>query len=212
MKPAIIVIDDFFKSPELLEEESKTIKYMAPKDLSRYMSVKSKYAAGFHRKLNAIAKDKKITKDKIKWLSKESASYRKISYDQVTKNNVGFYAHSDFLASNFIALLYLNRSADCHGGTGFYSHKETGLQEIHYNSKPALAVMKKMGIDGNELWAMLLKDARDSSKWELTQLVKMKYNRMLIYNGTLFHSHVLDFSEKQKAIQRLTFACAGNIS
>ncbi len=70
------------------------------------------------------------------------------------------------------ALLYLNPNPPAGDGTDFWTHKETGeIESItpHLRSKEGL----------------------DPSKWELREHVKAKFNRLLIFPSSYYHSRAI---------------------
>ena len=87
---------------------------------------------------------------------------------------------------NYALMLYLNKPDDCYGGTGIYKSKIINYVVPYKN--------KKM-LNNDEFYSLysksdVIKDSND--KWELIHLLKMKYNRLVIYESCLFHSIYLD--------------------
>jgi hypothetical protein len=87
---------------------------------------------------------------------------------------------------NYAVLLYLNKPGDCHGGTGIYKSKV--LDNITPRVNGELIPQEKFV----SLYEKtdIIKDSTD--KWELIHLFKMKPNRLIIYESSLFHSIYLD--------------------
>jgi hypothetical protein len=197
----ITVIDNYAKSPERLQSEAKQLKYTRSKlNLSNLISEKSKYANAVYRRLIAF------NKRKISW-DIASGTYRKTTQKEVIQYKNKTFVHSDGI-TDFIALLYLNDPKDCHGGTGFYRHKKTGLEGFH-DLNTVEKAMRKLNISFNELVKMTEDDARMPGEWELTDKIQMKYNRMVIYNGRMFHSHIFDFAKVKSNSTRVTMAFYG---
>ena len=110
------------------------------------------------------------------------------------------------------AIVYLNQNADAHGGTGIYRHTLTGLERVPIGVTPELqALAAKIGYnpalldtpEGNKqfedfmvfnpLFAATenryIDDGNDY--WELLYLVKMRFNRLVIFDGRMPHSQHL---------------------
>ena len=65
------------------------------------------------------------------------------------------------------------------GGTGLFRHKETGLEG---------AVRNADGSYNETVMNEIYKDSQDMTKWEMTDFVGNKYNRLIMYRGDNFHT------------------------
>ena len=81
--------------------------------------------------------------------------------------------HTD--SSDYSAVVYLSQGAG--EGTYFYRHKSLGLDYLlpEHDSRPDVA-------------RAIQRDTLDLGAWEVTQLVAMKYNRLVLFDGRYFHS------------------------
>ena len=93
----------------------------------------------------------------------------------------------------FAAVIYLNTDDECRGGTGFYKHKETNIQNtkdmIDYTDgtwDSVKLVLDKFVRETNEKCVEWISDTDEV--WELLYLAEMKYNRAIFYSGDNFHS------------------------
>lgn len=87
---------------------------------------------------------------------------RKSPLNQVEPN----YIHTDLDMGDYTAILFLNENPPENDGTVFWKHKETGA------------------INGN-----LIGDAgKDLSLWEEYYRVQSKFNRLVLFPSSLFHS------------------------
>ena len=99
------------------------------------------------------------------------------SFQYTTKNDTS-WIHADE-HNHWAGVLYLTPNAPLNSGTGIFKHKETGLYKI-----PRM-------VDGSidrELTNKIYNDAGDISKWELVNYIGNVYNRLVIYQGDLFHT------------------------
>jgi hypothetical protein len=195
------ILDNYLRKPHLLIKEAKVLKYQFSElNPSNLVSDRSKYAGYFYKRLS------KYTNKKIIW-DESSGTFRKTNRGLVIKAKNELFVHSDGI-TDFISILYLSQSKNCHGGTSFFRHNETGLEGFH-NFSHIESVMKKKKMTFGSLVELIEHDARHSDKWTETDRIKMKYNRLIIYNGRLFHSHIFDFKSVKSSSDRLTFVCFG---
>lgn len=102
------------------------------------------------------------------------------------------WLHTDG-AVQWAGVLYLTPNAPITSGTGFYRHKRTGMEKFVYlTEKPT----------EKDLNHPYLTDYRDMTKWELTDVVGNKFNRLVIYDASLFHRS-LDYFGNDKYNGRL---------
>lgn len=85
------------------------------------------------------------------------------------------HAHADDfeLGCEWASVLYLNPTEQCHGGTAFWRHVETGSDRMTNNPD----------LDGS-IW----KDWSHKEAWEMCGFAGMQFNRAVIYPTTCFHS------------------------
>jgi len=98
---------------------------------------------------------------------------------QYTTSNDKTWIHAD-MYNQWAAVCYLTPDAPLTSGTGIFRHKKT--KEIEYNTTEY--------------------DGSDYSQWELVDTVGNVFNRIVIYNGRLFHAS-LDYFGTDKLTGRL---------
>ena len=81
--------------------------------------------------------------------------------------------------NDWAGVCYLTPNAPLSGGTGIFKHKPTGLVKT-----PRLA----NGDRDENLLNEIYKDAQDMTKWEMVDRVGNVYNRLVLYDGDLFHA------------------------
>jgi hypothetical protein len=91
--------------------------------------------------------------------------------------------HSDREYGENTAILYLSPMSPVKSGTGFYRHRETGMEEM-----PALEDLMKTPEFFHKIRQQML-DA-DDRDWELYQFVESRFNRCLIFNGPKIHCRI----------------------
>ena len=109
----------------------------------------------------------------------------------------------------YACMIYLNKDDDCYGGTSIFKSKilnsmtfpiaEKGLnytdywtmaEKIYHNNPPGYNI-----IEGQKY---------NDKEWQLIKHMKMKYNRMIVYDACLFHSMDLDSFKHFKDGNRYT--------
>lgn len=96
----------------------------------------------------------------------------------------GNFIHSDPVQWGGVA--YLNPPGAARGGLALWRHRETGLEQFPWH-EPG-----RWGFATPELaWKKLVtEDGHDVEKWELVQMIPARYNRLVLFNTRLFHSHM----------------------
>lgn len=96
---------------------------------------------------------------------------------QYTTEEHHSWIHSDG-GVQWAGVLYLTPNAPLSAGTGFYRHKKTKIDRfLHLTESPT----------EKDLTNPYLTDYKDITKWELTDVVSNKFNRLILYDATLFH-------------------------
>ena len=94
------------------------------------------------------------------------------------------YIHTDPVTWG--GVIYLNEPDNCIGGTGFWRHKETGLEEFPW-SDYAQYGFKSV----NEAWLkFVVEDGNNQDLWDLVFVCPARFNRLVLFNSRLFHSHL----------------------
>ena len=97
---------------------------------------------------------------------------------QYTTQRDRSWVHAD-QTTVWAGVLYLTPDAPLTGGTGLFRHKPTGLE---------MAARKADGTYNEAVMDEIYKDSQDMTKWEMTDFVGNKYNRLILYKGDNFHT------------------------
>jgi len=111
---------------------------------------------------------------------------------QFTTSRDRSWIHADE-TTMWAGVCYLTPKAPLSSGTGLFKHKETGLESAPKNGD---------GSYDRELMKLIYRDSQDMTKWELTDRVANKFNRLVLYRGDLFHMS-LDYFGQDKYDGRL---------
>lgn len=85
------------------------------------------------------------------------------------------HCHADKICATHAALLYLNTNDQSFGGTAFFRHRDLGIYEMPDNHEETFANR----ID---------RDSVDPAKWDLVGFIGMRFNRLIVYPTSAFHS------------------------
>jgi hypothetical protein len=204
VKETIHVCDNFLRGPERLIDEASGMAWVAKKDGSQIRkTARSRYASEIERRYD------RMCGRSVNWsIRYGSGTYRGFTEKQILKSGGLCEVHAD-VGSTRVFIIYLNRPDECHGGTGFYRHKQTGL-ESPYDWDVVSSILRRFRWTMEDLGARLLADSKDPSKWVLVDMVSMRFNRLLVMDGRRFHSHILDFhASRCPAARRLTMMSFG---
>lgn len=85
---------------------------------------------------------------------------------------------------HWTGVLYLTRPEDCRGGTSFYRYKANGQSRVPIYEED----WDHWRMSREQLFQdVMIRDGKDMSKWELTQHVEMKFNRLVLFRPWLWH-------------------------
>lgn len=96
---------------------------------------------------------------------------------QYTTSRDRSWIHADD-GTTWAGVIYLTPDAPLSGGTGLFRHKATGLERAPRNPDGTVNVALLKEIN---------KDSQDMTKWEMTDRIANKFNRLILYRGDLFH-------------------------
>ena len=184
MRVNTLIIDDFYQNVDEVRDFA----------LNQDFSVTGNYPGN---RTNSFANDnlKDYMNDLIRPFAGDITFWSDNEYNgayQYTTQYERSWIHADSNTS-WAALVYLTPDAPISGGTGLFRHKRTGLE-----SSPTLP----NGDRDDKLLDSIYVDSQDLTKWEMTDRLANKYNRMVMYRGDLFHMS-LDYFGTNKENGRL---------
>lgn len=171
MKTNLIIIDDFYANPDSVRQYA----------LSQQFAVSGNYP-GLRTK-PYLPDDLKSSIQHIilnaggvvtNWF--EESGYTGAFQICTAKDRTWIHADS---FNTWAGVCYLNPDAPVSAGTALYRWKETKSYERTNNDAPQL-------------------DGYDNTKWEMTDYVSNKYNRLVLYRGNLYHASLDYFGDNIK--------------
>lgn len=188
MNPNIIVIDDFYDDPWEIYQQAVSTEYNQLNDDPLYPgrnSICDFSNDELYSKLNQILNAKVIPCNNT-----GNGHFR-----YALEGDKGdLSVHCD-MNEGFSGVIYLTLPTNCHNrsGTNFYIHKQTGLDMFPNDGQ----VLSYGYSKSEELYqGFVSNDSNDESVWEKYCTVKMKYNRLVLFNSRLWHSPDKSFGNK----------------
>lgn len=93
------------------------------------------------------------------------------------------FIHSDDICAQYASVLYMNLPGTEQGGTAFWKH--TGL---NIDAMPSAQDIQACAYRPDWFCGMMQKEWNDLSYWQQAGFVGMKWNRLLVYPTSMFHS------------------------
>lgn len=223
-KSRIISIRDFYRHPEevvrLIEESPAILDSGVHAPTARNISQLNLMGIEHYLKL-VIRQEYGHSSLKEKSDAPFISNIWQPSWKGPTKEQVA--PHIDI--HNFTAVIFLNSPADCHGGTAFYAHAESGLEGFPVdqlvNGREKYIVEKMMKenninspqeaseyfFKNNHKYSEYISES--NADWNLIHVEEMKYNKLIIFEGHLFHAPFINnrewFVDKKYRINQLFY-------
>ena len=182
----IIILDDFYENPEVVRQVAMNATWPTPDEGFTYPGKNSRdyyYPKELHDRFEKIL-NKKLEPAPVNGyfrLSLESDTFRQDVH--VDPN------------WEYGAVCYMNTPDQCidEGGTSFWKHNKTKMEFCPTTDEMA----RHYGYScAKEAWhTTVYGEGLDRSKWTRYLLSPMKYNRIVIFNSHLWHSHNYNFGD-----------------
>jgi len=202
--PKLLIADDFYKNPELVRD----LALLIPPTVNERIQNSLPFGPDSGR-LNAfyrldhfgVVYDNlirlaypELTNDIWEGSIIDSFTRATFMVNVMTSNNLPpRVPHIDHLDNRaFASLIYLNTPEECAGGTAFYSF---GGATTANEAPTTIDVEKKIPPDHFI--------ASDVGDWKIEKIAEMKFNRMLLYQQTVFHSAYIKEGMFTNGIYRL---------
>lgn len=174
----INTVDGFYNNPEMIRETALSMEFDSPPPLD----IDNPQNGGAARRVESPGFVANEARQKIEALIGKNIGSFSLQY-RYTLANFSKRAVCHIDGSDYSAVMYLTEPEHCQGGTSLFRHIPSNT--IH-------------GTPGERY------DFSNESDWELTYQVDMKFNRMVVYPGNLFHSITAPFFGNDIKNGRLT--------
>jgi hypothetical protein len=161
---SLLVIDNFAPDPEAIRERVVASEFgtVTGPDGMEYTGISLQGNLGLLPLLSAA----------VGFEVDPVMSFCRLNLDKELPNTA---VHADTICAEYASILYLNTDDQCHGGTGFWRHKPTGLYAMPDTMPP----------DEEQ---EMVKQWQEQSFWQLAGFVGMRFNRLIVYPTKMFHS------------------------
>ena len=203
MIPQILVIDDFHDNPDIVRNVAVNAEYPEPESTYTYPGKNSRdnyYPKELHAKFEYILKQKLEPAP--------NNGYFRLSLE---KDSFQQDIHVD-PTWQYGAVCYMNSPEQCidEAGTSFWIHNKTNTQFLPHSQEASSII----GFPNPKefWWTTVYGEGLDRSKWTRYFLSGMKYNRIVIFNANMFHSHNYNFGnclENGRIVQLFFFNPTG---
>lgn len=194
MKRKLIVVDDFYAQPDRIRARalSSAFANIEETDYPGYacnmrldaISLRDRFASLIDADLN-------VDNARFTW-----GNFRFITADSGSRPKV----HAD-VAVDWAGMVYLTPDAPVAVGTGFYRHRETGLEGPPTNRQArAMGFASAQDFDDQ----VIRRDKANLDRWELTTVVEPRYNRLVLFRGSEFYHAPLGGLGHDPPTSRLT--------
>lgn len=201
MRTNLVIIDDFYDHPDIVRDYALSLEYPEPHEGYTYPGRNSKggiYNGEIHARIeNRLG-------EKLKYPS----SIYEAGYFRYSPETSGFQQdiHVDPIW-DVGGVLYLNEHADPESGTSFWYHNELKIERVPTNPKEGA----KYGFDTYEdiRKNIIYGDGLDRSKWTRYAFAPYKFNRLVLFDSKLWHSHGNNFGstkEDSRLVQLFFFS------
>ena len=190
-KVSVIIVDDFYKNPD-------EIRNLALKTKPITKEENPQLNGGVHKKRIYLETDdvRNNLKDTYSNLVSVPNIWKMKKQDKLFNNAwdstnflcnsmneseiTGGCPHTDGDACHFASVIYLNTPEECAGGTGLFSY-DGGM-----TSFDGMRFCPQEDNGDVDDW---ISESR-TPHWVLEYTIPMKYNRMILYEGNVFHSQI----------------------
>lgn len=176
----LYVVDNFYEDPNSIRNVALHVKYLKFGDNANYPGYESLQA--FYTQDHAM-KFEELMKRKI-YINPDRYIYEKFRYSPDGSKS---YSDMHIDSPDWAAMIYLTSDKDCKGGLGIYRHKNTGIFKVPQNREK----FKELGYE--DFYDMdrrlVVPETKNLAAWELIELIPMRYNRLVLFKGSMyFHS------------------------
>jgi hypothetical protein len=191
----LVVIDDFLEHPEAMVEAATQARFepcAGAAERKGYPGVRAPVPKAYTDNLTELL-DPLI---RLNFGVPEELPLRKspctFSLTTVAPQDLGLLQrvpHFDASTPHFMAvMLYL--CDERHGGTAFYRHKDSGLQQITAENRERYGEMIYAQVERRPPPPCYFSDSNEC--FELLGVMPARYNRLVAYRGSLLHSAIVN--------------------
>lgn len=176
-----MVIDDFLDDPDAFRQVLVDLEYPQVNVVKGYPGRNSKQRVtipGLEQEVSRLVQENLVPKT--------GAGHAKSRLTLVGEVGAADIHVDD---SHWSAILYMTLPEHCQGGTDFFRHKATQMDQATLSAQD----IKKLGVssakEASTIYNDILKnEAHDREKWIKTMRIPMRYNRLIVFRPWLWHT------------------------
>lgn len=198
MYQSLIVVDDFYDSPQAVRDLAVGADYPEPSGPRTFPGRNSAapfLPSGLDRAVSALVGEPLRAPD-------APGAFHGRFRITLAGEEGRYQVHVDPSGLTWVGVIYLTPPAHCHGGTAFYRH----LQLQSDRTPVEQGELTRCGVA--DIATLLQRDGNDPSKWEHLMTVPMRFNRLILYRPWLWHSAAEGFGSSLadgRLVQVLSF-------
>ncbi len=189
---AIIIINDFYENPDAVRAHALSLPYKSDSVYPGQRSAREPLAPAVMDRLS-------------RYVGRNITKAMAVFQYQTEADRDHSFIHGD--ASEWAAVLYLNKDRDGEPGTSFYSHVGRKTDTVPLGVDLLFGAIEHKTTPDKYL-EDFCKDRFDDSKWTNLLTVPIRYNRLVLYSATLFHRNASTFGttlQDARLVQALFF-------
>tara|TARA_B100000427_G_scaffold63615_1_gene50321 strand:- start:665 stop:1276 length:612 start_codon:yes stop_codon:yes gene_type:complete len=175
----LIVVDDFLQNPDAVREYAleQQFEFFGGKNWP------GRDSAECHGEEEMTEACSQVVGEKLTIKPENKCSYFRLTKEgQYGRQHIHFDPNPGLI---WAGVLYLTPTIHPTGGTKFWKHKETG-----WESSPTTHEGAKYGVHSHQDMVKFFDiEGKDESKWIELDNVAFKYNRLVMFNPSLWHSN-----------------------
>jgi hypothetical protein len=205
----IVVVDNFYPDPMTVRKLALEMSYVDATSETDRTYYRGQLSQPF---LPLVQLGMEILSERLRAVTtwtKPHGEFRLIFAPETTADPAAkakrTWVHFDSLVTRNSGLIYLNPPEQCTGGTSLYRHRELQIDRLPGpQSHEAAMLLQRTGLTWDKLLAKLVEDGYDiANKWEEVGHIGMRFNRCVVFDGSLFHARTSGFGTT-KETGRLT--------
>ncbi|MEM7638198.1 MAG: DUF6445 family protein [Pseudomonadota bacterium] len=172
-----IIIDDFFDQPDDIRRRALASDFPARHEKEVYPGRNSSSEIplpGIERLVSSLVNERVVPA--------QNSSHQRPRLALEGDLGQGMSVHMDMC--HWSGIIYLTPDAHCQGGTHFFRHKKTGWEMAPV--WPGMAETAGFATPDEALKSVMA-DSTQPDAWEETMKLPMKYNRLVLFRGYLWH-------------------------
>ncbi|WP_300545281.1 DUF6445 family protein [Maricaulis sp.] len=178
-----LIVDDFFSEPHRVREAALSLDYPPRAEGAAYPGRNARHPLvleGIERLIGDLVHERLVP------ARNSSHSIPRLALDGADRKAS---VHID--RNHWSVMIYLTLDEHCRGGTHFFRHRKTGLDRAPLFPGEAEAA----GYPNADaaVTDILETGANDRSQWEETMMIPMKFNRMVLFRGYIWHDAGVSF-------------------